>query len=81
MCRKCLQAEENQKHLLECPKLADNSILNTGYLPQYEDLYSDDTEKIQCIGKILLTKFKLFNLKTMCADNHALLQQPLQNWK
>ena len=80
MCRKCLQAEENQKHLLECPKLADNSILNTGYLPQYEDLYSDDTEKIQHIGKILMSKFKLFNLKPMCADNHVLLQQPLQNW-
>ena len=80
MCRRCLKAEENQKHLLVCPTLADNSILNTGYQPQCEDLYSDNTDKIENIGKILMSKFKLFNVKTMCADNHALLQQPLQIW-
>ena len=30
-----------------CPTLADNSILNTGYLPQLQDLYSDSKEKIE----------------------------------
>ena len=52
MCRRCSKAEENQKHLLVCPTLADKSILNTGYLPQYEDLYSDSTEKIENIRKL-----------------------------
>ena len=52
MCRRCSNAEENQKHLLVCHTLADNSILNTGYLPQLQDLYSDSTEKIENIGKL-----------------------------
>ena len=47
MCRRCSKAEENQKHLLVCPTLADKSILNTGYLPQLQDLYSDSKEKIE----------------------------------
>ena len=82
ICSKCLKAEENQKHLLVCPSLADNSIMNTSYLPQYEDLFSDEAVKIENIGKILMTKFNLFKTRnvTKCADNHALLQQPLQNW-
>ena len=82
ICRGCFKAEETQEHLLVCPSLADNSILNTSYLPLYEDLFSDETERIENIGKILMTKFNLFKAKnvTKCADNHALLQQPLQNW-
>ena len=78
-CRECFQSDEDQQHLLVCPALADNSVLDAGYLPQYQDLYSDNTERIENIGKILMTKFKLFN-STMCTDIHALLQQPLQNW-
>ena len=83
ICRGCFKAEETQEHLLVCPSLADNSILDTSYFPQYLDLFSDETEKIENIGKFLMTKFNLFKSKnvTKCADNHALLQQPLQNWK
>ena len=82
-CRKCSQSEEDQKHLLVCPALADNSVVDAGFFPQYEDLYSDSTEKIENIGKILMTRFKLFNANnaSMCADTHALLQSPLQTWK
>ena len=82
LCRKCLTAEETQNHLLVCPSLADNSIVKTGYLPKNEDLFGDETVKIEIIGKILMTKFNLFNAKTVtkCADNHGLLLQPLQNW-
>ena len=32
-----------------CPALADNSVINAGYLPQYHDLYSENTEKIENI--------------------------------
>ena len=57
-------------------------ILNSGQVPIYHDLFSDNTEKIEAIGKILMTKFKLFNDKnvTMCTDSHVLLQLPLQHW-
>ena len=57
-------------------------ILNSGQVPIYHNLFSDNTEKIEAIGKILMTKFKLFNDKnvTMCTDSHVLLQLPLQNW-
>ena len=65
MCRKCFTAEETQNHLLVCPSLTDNSILNTSYLPQYEDLFSDETERIENIGKILMTKFNLFKAKNV----------------
>ena len=81
-CRKCLTSEETQEHLLSCPALVDNSILNTGQVPTYDDLFDDNTPKIEAVGKILMTKFKQFNDKnlTMCTDPHVLLQPTLQNW-
>ena len=60
ICRGCFKAEETQEHLLVCPSLADNRILNSSKLPQFEDLFSDETEKIENIGQILMTKFNLF---------------------
>ena len=80
---KCLLTDENQEHLLSCPALSDNSVLNTGSIPEYNDLFSDDVKKIEQIGKILKSKFTSFNSKNvpMCAGaNQALLQPQLQNW-
>ena len=83
MCRKCSQSVEDQEHILSCPALADNSVVNTGYVPVYSDLFSEDVKKIESIGKILIAKFKIFNSKNvpMCTGtNHVLLQSQLQNW-
>ena len=57
-CRKCLVEEETQKHLLECPDLKDNSIVTEFNIPDYEDLFSTDCEKVEVIGRILLQKFR-----------------------
>ena len=62
-CRKCLLSNEDQEHLLSCPALSDNSVLNTGHLPDYNDLFSDNVNKIENIARILISKFKLFNDK------------------
>ena len=56
ICRGCFKAEETQEHLLVCPSLADNRILNSSKLPQFEDLFSDETEKIENIGQIIIHK-------------------------
>ena len=80
-CRKCIQSDENQEHLLSCPALSDNSILRTDYQPEYNDLFCDDVKKIENIGRILKSKFTLFKNVPMCAGTtHALLQPQLQNW-
>ena len=56
-CRKCLVEEETQKHLLECSELRDNSIVSDSNIPNYEDLYSIDREKVEAIGRVLLHKY------------------------
>ena len=56
-CRKCLVDEETQKHLLKCSKLRDNSIVSDSNIPDYEDLYSMDREKVEAIGRVLLHKY------------------------
>ena len=78
-CRRCFKEDEDQKHLLSCSALSDNSIIDAGYLPQYEDLFSDSDKKIEKIGKILMTKFIQFNLP-MCTDKSQVLLQPMQKW-
>ena len=82
-CRNCHESDEDQEHLLSCPALSDNSVLNTGSIPEYKDLFSSDVQKLENIGKILMSKFKMFNSinVTMCAgSNHELLQTQLQIW-
>ena len=38
LCRKCLSEDEKQKHLLSCKSLNDNSLINSYYIPSYEDI-------------------------------------------
>ena len=71
-CRKCRNMDEDQKHLLECPALADNGMVPVNKVPLYEDLFKKDVTKIEVLGKLLLTKFKaltsLTNNITMCTS-------------
>ena len=72
LCRKCLKEVEEQIHLLNCPALDDNnSIMNAGYLPVYEDIFGDNMAKMEIIGKILLKKYSQLtseNKTTMCTE-------------
>ena len=70
-CRKCNMDEENQKHLLVCPKLCDNSIMANTI--SYDDLLGFDCNKIEVICKIFMKRFNLLladNCDTtpMCTD-------------
>ena len=71
MCRKCRLAEEDQRHLLICPKLSDNSLTNCR-LSDYEDMLGLNTSKIEIIGRILIQRFNLLisnnNLTPLCTD-------------
>ena len=69
LCSKCGIEEETQQHLLSCALLVENSVVNSDYVPQYSDLFSNDSMKLRMIGRILITKFKLLkNDKTMCTN-------------
>ena len=58
-CRKCDTEEEDQKHLLNCPALRDNSVLHHTDIPEYEILYGDNPKELMILGNILRTKFEL----------------------
>ena len=72
MCRKCSLNEENQRHLLVCPKLSDNTMISTNPL-DYEDFLGAETNKIEIIGRILLKRFNALlsnnDLIPLCTDN------------
>ena len=55
LCRACDKAQEDQIHLMQCEKLSSSEITND--LPQYDDIFCDNTPKVAKIGRILRTKF------------------------
>ena len=57
-CRACDKAQEDQIHLMQCEKLSSSEISND--LPQYDDIFCDNTPKVAKIGRILRTKLKSF---------------------
>ena len=63
-CRACRTDEESQRHILQCSALSNSSILTGENVPEYDDLMSQDSVKIEAIGKILNSKFKAFKNKT-----------------
>ena len=72
LCTKCGLVDEDQPHLLECSALRENSLVSSVYVPKYCDIFSNDTDKLQVIGKILMSKFKLLkNDKPLCTDNNS----------
>ena len=56
-CRLCLIEEETQRHLLKCSELKDSSIVTGSTVPEYDDLFSTECEKVEAIGRVLLQKF------------------------
>ena len=56
-CRKCLIEEETQKHLIECSELKDNSLVTDSNVPEYDDIFSTERDKVEAIGRILIQKF------------------------
>ena len=58
-CRVCMKEEETQKHILESPKLEQNAVINQSDKPEYEHLFSTDSKKVEVIGRILISKYRL----------------------
>ena len=74
MCRKCKLEEEDQRHLLVCPKLSEQMALCCKLI-NYDDLHGSDTSKLEVLGKILLEKYHLLLtenvdiLTPLCTNN------------
>ena len=60
-CAKCEKENETQKHLLTCESLSSNCVVSS--LPEYEDLFGCDPDRIRTIGLILKQKFTLLKSK------------------
>ena len=54
LCPLCDLEEDTQRHLIECNALSKNEVLVS--IPVYEDLFSNDTQKILTIGRIIKSK-------------------------
>ena len=67
LCRCCRKHSETQKHLLYCESLLDNGLVAD--LPMYEDLFSQDADKIENISNILINKYEKFKKFTPSAHN------------
>ena len=56
-CRRCEGEEETQEHLLHCPAISDFSPVQG--VPQYSDIFEENSTKIATISKILSDKYKI----------------------
>ena len=57
VCPLCKVEYDSQKHLMDCPKLAESNALCKD-LPKYDQLFSNDVRKMMAVANILQTKFK-----------------------
>ena len=57
-CRRCEGEEETQEHLLHCPAMSDFSPVQG--VPQYNDIFEENSTKIATISRILSEKYKIF---------------------
>ena len=55
LCRKCSVDNETQEHISSCKALSDNSVVEA--ITEYDDINSNNTQKIAVIGRILMDKF------------------------
>ena len=58
MCTKCKVEEEDQRHLIVCPKLSEHMAVSHKSI-NYDDLHGSDTSKLEVIGKVLMEKVQL----------------------
>ena len=59
MCPVCkeIDTEDTQEHLLNCPKLCTDEIVENNP-PNYQDLFKDDTKRQLQVATIMNTKFR-----------------------
>ena len=55
-CRACNNSEENQPHLLVCEELNKNVISKLN--PVYEDIFSENFDKLKITARILEINFR-----------------------
>ena len=60
---KCRKSDEDQRHHLKCPELSDKSIVQSSSTISYEDLFCNDIKKVEAIGKVLESKYKVKTVK------------------
>ena len=77
LCKCCHNEVESQHHLLNCPMLQDSSLVAD--LPAYEDLFSEDADKIEKIGKILIEKYEKFKKFTPSAHSAITSEDPSED--
>jgi hypothetical protein len=53
---KCIQLD-SQQHLLVCPKI-ESTLVSTSDSPVYEDLFSEEVNKVKNLANILEEKFR-----------------------
>ena len=58
-CRHGCSVLEEQKHILNCSAISDNQV-STLSAPDYSDLFGQDVNKISTVGRILMTRSKIF---------------------
>ena len=56
------ETEDSQSHIMICPQLSDNQIVNQ--LPKYEDLFNEDICKQIQVAAIIQTNFRRRKKKT-----------------
>ena len=50
-------SEDSQQHILRCPKLNENEVMNNIF-PKYQDLFDEDVSKQLQISRIIETKYR-----------------------
>ena len=51
-------SEDTQEHILNCPSLFTNELIQESNTPRYQDLFENDVKKQLLVSKIIETKFK-----------------------
>ena len=73
---KCIHLD-TQKHLLVCPKI-ESSLVSTSDAPVYEDLFSEEVNKVKSLANILEEKFRRGEVKQNL-DVMSLFGRPMVN--
>ena len=59
LCTLCKDSnsEDSQQHILKCPKLSENEVVDNN-CPSYQDLFDEDVSKQLTISRIIETKYR-----------------------
>ena len=74
MCSLCDDAEETQTHLLTCRALLTYSVISSDTkVPVYDDIYEEDANKVESIGRILSEKYEAMKYLNQNPDAHSIV--------